>query len=54
MNGRPARLSHYRAVMGFVPQDDIMPRLLTVEENLVFSAQYRLPRGYTAGSSPNP
>lgn len=29
--------------MGFVPQSDIMYRTLTVEENLMYSACFRLP-----------
>ena len=30
-------------VMGYVPQDDVMHRDLTVEELLLFSARFRLP-----------
>jgi ABC-type multidrug transport system ATPase subunit len=30
-------------ILGFVPQDDVLHPLLTVEENLMFSARYRLP-----------
>ena len=33
----------YRSVTGFVPQDDILYSALSVEENLMFSAKYRLP-----------
>ncbi|EFN56469.1 hypothetical protein CHLNCDRAFT_22567, partial [Chlorella variabilis] len=43
INGRPDRLERYKPVMGFVPQDDIMHASLTVHENLLFSARYRLP-----------
>jgi len=31
-----------RKLMGFVPQEDVMIRELTVRENIMFSAQYRL------------
>lgn len=47
VNGRPDRLERYKRVMGFVPQDDIMHAKLTVEENLLFSARFRLPARYT-------
>ncbi|GMH39179.1 hypothetical protein BSKO_07077 [Bryopsis sp. KO-2023] len=43
VNGQEASLEKYKQVMGFVPQDDIMHTDLTVEENLLFSARYRLP-----------
>ncbi|PSC68046.1 ABC transporter G family member 28-like [Micractinium conductrix] len=43
VNGRPDKLERWRQVMGFVPQDDIMHSSLTVYENLLFSACYRLP-----------
>lgn len=35
-------------VTGFVPQDDILLPLLTVEESLLFSARRRLPASYTS------
>ncbi|KAA6416750.1 MAG: ABC transporter G family member 24-like [Trebouxia sp. A1-2] len=47
VNGKADKLLRYKRVMGFVPQDDIMYTNLTVEENLLFSAQYRLPVHYT-------
>ncbi|KAL3137532.1 hypothetical protein ABBQ38_004816 [Trebouxia sp. C0009 RCD-2024] len=47
INGKPDKLLRYKRVMGFVPQDDIMYCNLTVEENLLFSARYRLPVHYT-------
>lgn len=50
-----AALAHVRTedfiilqVTGFVPQDDILLPLLTVEESLLFSARRRLPASYTA------
>lgn len=45
VNGEEDTLEKYKRVMGFVPQDDIMHTDLTVEENLLFSARYRLPAG---------
>lgn len=50
MNGKEDKLEKYKCVMGFVPQDDIMHTDLTVEENLLFSAKYRLP-AHTSHSS---
>ena len=44
MNGREVgSLSKYRKVTGFVPQEDIMHRKLTVEEVLTFQGRLRLP-----------
>lgn len=48
VNGRADRLERYKKVMGFVPQDDIMYRTLTVEENLHYSAHFRLPRTFSS------
>ncbi|KAI5060290.1 hypothetical protein GOP47_0024710 [Adiantum capillus-veneris] len=42
INGRPDPISCYKKIIGFVPQDDIVHGDLTVEENLWFSARYRL------------
>lgn len=41
INGRQGTLDAYKHVMGYVPQDDIMHRALTVEENLMYSACFR-------------
>ena len=41
-------LSKYRKVTGFVPQDDIMHRKLTVEEVLIFQGRLRLPASLPA------
>eukprot|EP00878_Enallax_costatus_P029186 GHUV01031627.1.p1 GENE.GHUV01031627.1~~GHUV01031627.1.p1 ORF type:complete len:444 (+),score=150.65 GHUV01031627.1:209-1540(+) len=40
---RVERLERHKRLMGFVPQDDVMYRNLTVEENLTYSACFRLP-----------
>ncbi|KAF9110592.1 hypothetical protein BGX27_006146 [Mortierella sp. AM989] len=43
INGREEDLSHYRKLIGFVPQEDIMMRELTVHDILLHSAYMRLP-----------
>ena len=43
VNGEVDSLSKYRKVTGFVPQEDIMHRKLTVEEVLTFQGRLRLP-----------
>ncbi|KAJ7563432.1 hypothetical protein O6H91_03G109900 [Diphasiastrum complanatum] len=43
INGKEGSIQSYRKIIGFVPQDDIVHGSLTVEENLWFSAKYRLP-----------
>ncbi|KAG0575427.1 hypothetical protein KC19_5G003000 [Ceratodon purpureus] len=45
INGKPDSIQSYKSIIGFVPQDDIVHGNLTVEENLWFSASYRLPVG---------
>lgn len=39
------RMDDLREHLGYVPQDDIVPAELPVEEALIFSARLRLPRG---------
>ncbi|KAF6254331.1 hypothetical protein COO60DRAFT_1703369 [Scenedesmus sp. NREL 46B-D3] len=48
INGKPSGLDRHKRLLGFVPQDDIMYRNLTVEENLTYSARFRLPASTTA------
>ncbi|CAM6065922.1 unnamed protein product [Sphagnum tenellum] len=43
INGHPGSIHCYKRIIGFVPQDDVVHGSLTVEENLWFSANYRLP-----------
>jgi ABC-type multidrug transport system ATPase subunit len=43
VNGAEASLKEYQKLVGFVPQEDIMLRELTVEENIRHSAFMRLP-----------
>ncbi|PRP79390.1 abc transporter family protein [Planoprotostelium fungivorum] len=47
LNGKIDSLKKYPKLVGFVPQEDIMHRDLTVEENLRFSAATRLPKTTT-------
>src|SRR5689334_9125976 len=43
INGKKDSLLKYPKLVGFVPQEDVMHRDCTVEENLLFSAYTRLP-----------
>ncbi|KAJ3124578.1 hypothetical protein HK098_000974 [Nowakowskiella sp. JEL0407] len=43
INGEKENLSNYQKLIGFVPQDDIMLRELTVNDILLHSAMMRLP-----------
>ena len=47
INGVVRPLNDFKKVVGFVPQEDIMMRDLTVKENIWFSAQTRLPMNWT-------
>eukprot|EP01155_Anaeramoeba_flamelloides_P023511 Anaeramoba_flamelloidesa807698_426.p1 GENE.a807698_426~~a807698_426.p1 ORF type:complete len:1402 (+),score=332.06 a807698_426:290-4207(+) len=44
INGVEEPITEYKKVVGFVPQEDIMMRELTVKENMLFSAKLRLDR----------
>ena len=47
VNGVETEWTRFRNVIGFVPQEDIMLRELTVEENVTHSALMRLPTGWS-------
>ncbi|KAF9092099.1 hypothetical protein BGX29_010606 [Mortierella sp. GBA35] len=47
INGLEEELSYYRKLIGFVPQEDIMMRELTVHDVLLHSAYMRLPSDLT-------
>mgnify|MGYP000141187841 CR=1 FL=1 len=47
INGIAEPFSKYQTITGFVPQEDVMMRTLTVKENLQFSAFSRLPVNWT-------
>jgi ABC-type multidrug transport system ATPase subunit len=44
LNGKQDELSKYAKLIGYVPQEDIMLRDLTVRDILLHSARMRLPR----------
>ena len=46
INGRPDDLDKFSKIAGFVPQDDIMLKEMTVKEILWFYATLRLPRSW--------
>eukprot|EP01040_Poterioochromonas_malhamensis_P002992 gene2989-3179_t len=48
INGVQENLLRFRKIIGYVPQEDIMHRDLTVRENITYSAMIRLPRHWTA------
>lgn len=47
VNGEKTSLTRFKKLVGFVPQEDIMLRELTVEENIRHSALMRLPADWT-------
>ncbi|KAJ3341497.1 hypothetical protein HDU83_006587 [Entophlyctis luteolus] len=47
INGVPAEMHTFRKIIGYVPQDDVMLRELTVREVIHYSARTRLPRDWT-------
>ena len=40
-------MTKFQKLVGFVPQDDVMIRELTVRDNISFSARYRLNKSYS-------
>ena len=46
VNGVAAELYRFRKVIGYVSQDDVMLKELTVREVITFAAQVRLPRDW--------
>ncbi|KAJ3416979.1 hypothetical protein HDV05_007461 [Chytridiales sp. JEL 0842] len=47
INGAPEELHSFKKIIGYVPQDDIMLRELTVREVIRYSARIRLPRSWS-------
>lgn len=47
INGNESKIEDHKAVIGFVPQDDIVYPDLTVRENLLYSGRLQLPAGTT-------
>ncbi|KAJ3083024.1 hypothetical protein HDU99_000880, partial [Rhizoclosmatium hyalinum] len=48
INGIEAEMHTFRKIIGYVPQDDIMLRELTVKEVVQYSARTRLPRDWSS------
>lgn len=48
INGEEAKMEAFKKMIGYVPQEDVMHRELSVWQNLKFSAQIRLPSTWTA------
>mmetsp|Transcript_28294 Transcript_28294/g.39343 ORF Transcript_28294/g.39343 Transcript_28294/m.39343 type:complete len:888 (-) Transcript_28294:290-2953(-) len=48
INGKQDELYNYSDLIGFVPQEDVMLRMLTTYDILKFSADYRLPASKTS------
>jgi len=47
INGKKDSLKNYKKLIGFVPQEDVMLRELTVQDILLHSAKMRLPKSWT-------
>lgn len=47
LNGAPYDNAELKRLSGYVMQDDLLNGYLTVEETLMFTAELRLPRGFT-------
>ncbi|KAJ3099222.1 hypothetical protein HDU97_003331 [Phlyctochytrium planicorne] len=47
INGVVTEMQRFRKVIGYVPQEDVMHRELTVRENVLYSARVRLPRSWS-------
>jgi ABC-type multidrug transport system ATPase subunit len=46
--GKEAEVHQFRSLIGYVPQEDVMLRELTVREVLLHSARVRLPDAWTS------
>ncbi|KAI9337954.1 hypothetical protein BDR26DRAFT_1008338 [Obelidium mucronatum] len=53
INGEQTEMQLYKKIVGYVPQEDIMIRDLTVRENVLHSARVRLPRNWTSSQINN-
>ncbi|MCJ1472453.1 hypothetical protein MMC13_001101 [Lambiella insularis] len=47
INGIPGKISKYKKIIGYVPQDDVVLPELTVRENILHSARIRLPSNWS-------
>ena len=50
VNGRAANMRRFRTLLGYVPEEDIMLRELTVEETLRFAVRLKLPPALSAAA----
>ena len=48
VSGKEAEMSQFKKLIGYVPQEDIMLRELTVRENVLHSARVRLPASWSS------
>ncbi|KAI8847582.1 hypothetical protein BC829DRAFT_490653 [Chytridium lagenaria] len=48
INGVTTEMQKFKKIIGYVPQDDIMLRELTVRENIMYSARVRLPSSWSS------
>lgn len=48
ISGKVAEVHHFKKLIGYVPQEDIMLRELTVRQNMMHSARVRLPSSWSA------
>lgn len=46
VNDKQVEMNVYKKIIGYVPQEDIMHRELTVRENIMHSAKVRLPKSW--------
>lgn len=47
ISGESREMAEYKKIIGYVPQEDLMHRELTVRENILYSARIRLPRSWS-------
>ncbi|KAL5033010.1 hypothetical protein RTP6_001034 [Batrachochytrium dendrobatidis] len=47
VSGEKTEITEFKKIIGFVPQEDIMHRELTVRENILHAARVRLPNSWT-------
>jgi ABC-type multidrug transport system ATPase subunit len=47
ISGKRAEISEFKKLIGYVPQDDIMVRELTIRDILLHASRVRLPKTWT-------
>ncbi|KAL7746683.1 hypothetical protein RI367_007962 [Sorochytrium milnesiophthora] len=48
IDGRETEMHHFKKIIGYVPQEDVMLRELTVRENILHAARIKLPADWTS------